>query len=521
MQRARPPRRPWNRPRVHRSQVASRSCTPHASGRGGYGGAGPGRPHASRRRRRRTSRWPRLHGTASLRGQRRDEPDRPGIRPRVSLPTPSRPSRPGPGARRPGPSGDPRGRARIGRGRRRRAPTRWARWQATPGGTCDDVWVRCGRCTPWTGGLRHWRLPCRSRGGARPCPGGGMGVDQGSARTASDRRRPPLWSSRRRGCASASRQSGQRRRRVSGLDGVTPSAPAVPVSGGTACAACTRDVTVMAVKACWISSAYAGMAARFSMASGAARVRTNGSGSTSPPMPCGNASRWSQKHSAENCQRKKLRRETIPKTVKKTTHKTVCGRHTIVGIERTQTMVVLPPSTVQKASCQPTRAPLSILRAETVLSRFPIHNLTQGREVSIHMTQTNAQGTLELRWEVSYNERYGPPGPLAYKLDTIVINQILDGLPRPLPRVLKAGSLLQISVQLDLQVSGRQYAHLKRAFHQNASAYIVAYLRYRGHDGIARTVNTGFTRYSVMFTGEILPDGTPADAVYLVLSEPY
>src|SRR3989454_1734692 len=312
MQRARPPRRPWNRPRVHRSQVASRSCTPHASGRGGYGGAGPGRPHASRRRRRRTSRWPRLHGTASLRGQRRDEPDRPGIRPRVSLPTPSRRSRPGPGARRPGPSGDPRGRARIGRGRRRRAPTRGARWQATPGGTCDDVWVRCGRCTRWTGGLRHWRLPCRSRGGARPCPGGGMGVDQGSARTASDRRRPPLWSSRRGGCASACRQSGQRRRRVSGLDGVTPSAPAVPVSGGTTCAACTRDVTVMAVKACWISSAYAGMAARFSMASGAARVRTNGSGSTSPPMPGGNASRWSQKHSAENCQRKKLRRETIP-----------------------------------------------------------------------------------------------------------------------------------------------------------------------------------------------------------------
>jgi hypothetical protein len=184
-------------------------------------------------------------------------------------------------------------------------------------------------------------------------------------------------------------------------------------------------------------------------------------------------------------------------------------------------MVTLPRSTVEKASRQPTRAPLSILRAETVLSRFPIHNLTQGREVSIHITQTNAQGTLDLRWEVSYNERYGPPGPLAYKLDTIVINQILDGLPRPLPRVLKVGSLRQISVRLDFQVSGRQYAHLKSAFHQNASAYIVAYLRYRGRDGITRTVNTGFTRYSVIFTGEILPDGTQADSVYLVLSEQY
>src|SRR5262249_40964219 len=81
--------------------------------------------------------------------------------------------------------------------------------------------------------------------------------------------------------------------------------------------------------------------------------------------------------------------------------------------------------------------------------------------------------------------------------------------------------LRQIGTLLDVNDSGRQYAHLKRAFHQNASAYIVAYLRYRGRDGTARTVNTGFTRYSVIFTGETLPDGTTADAVYLVLSEPY
>jgi hypothetical protein len=184
-------------------------------------------------------------------------------------------------------------------------------------------------------------------------------------------------------------------------------------------------------------------------------------------------------------------------------------------------MVAQSRSTVPQASRQPTRVPLSILRTETVLSRFPIHHLTQGRVVTIHLTQTNAQGTLELRWDVSYNARYGPPGPLAYKLDTIVINQILDRLPRPLPRVLKVGSFRQLSTQLAVQVSGRQYAHLTRAFHQNASAYIVAYLHYRGRDGVERTLNAGFTRYSVIWTGERLPDGTPADAVYLVLSEPY
>jgi hypothetical protein len=69
----------------------------------------------------------------------------------------------------------------------------------------------------------------------------------------------------------------------------------------------------MSVKACLISSASSGIAARFSMASGAARVCTNCSGSTSPPMTGGNSYRWSQKHYAKNCQLKKLRRETIPK----------------------------------------------------------------------------------------------------------------------------------------------------------------------------------------------------------------
>src|SRR6266516_4258431 len=50
---------------------------------------------------------------------------------------------------------------------------------------------------------------------------------------------------------------------------------------------------------------------------------------------------------------------------------------------------------------------------------------------------------------------------------------------------------------------------------------IVAKLRYRGRDGTERRLEASFTRYSVILTGERLPDGTTADAVYLILSEPY
>jgi hypothetical protein len=184
-------------------------------------------------------------------------------------------------------------------------------------------------------------------------------------------------------------------------------------------------------------------------------------------------------------------------------------------------MVQTPRSAAQRTPHQTPCIPLSILRTETVLSRFPIHNLTKRGDVTIHITKTNAQGELELSWAVSYNNYYGPPGPLAYKLDTIVINQLLDGLPRPLPDVLRVGSLRQIGILLDVNDSGRQQAHLKNAFHQNASAYIVAKLRYYGRDGTERRLEAGFTRYSVIFAGECLPDSTTADAVYLVLSDPY
>ncbi len=178
-------------------------------------------------------------------------------------------------------------------------------------------------------------------------------------------------------------------------------------------------------------------------------------------------------------------------------------------------------STVQHVPQQTTRTPLSILRTETVLSRFPIHTLTKRGRVTIRIRRTNAHGALDVRWEVSYNEHYGPPRQLAYKLDTIVINQILDALPRPLPRVIPIGSMTHACRMLDLNDSGRQQADLKHAFHQDASAYIVAQLCYQGRDGTQRTINTGFTRYSVIFTGERLPDGTTADAMYLVLSDPY
>ena len=165
--------------------------------------------------------------------------------------------------------------------------------------------------------------------------------------------------------------------------------------------------------------------------------------------------------------------------------------------------------------------PLSIIRSETVLSKLPIHNLAKRGKVNIEIKKRNDNGVVELQWEVSYNERYGQPRQLAYKLDTLVINRRLDEEGRPVPKLLRLGSLSQICRDLEIPDSGKNTNNIRKALLQNASAFITAKLNYKSNDGTERRLEAGFTRYSVVFTGERLPNGKKADAVHLILNAPY
>jgi hypothetical protein len=161
------------------------------------------------------------------------------------------------------------------------------------------------------------------------------------------------------------------------------------------------------------------------------------------------------------------------------------------------------------------------IRVETALSRFPIHSLSKRGEVSIDLQRLNDAGEADFKWEVTYNNRYGQPGPLAYKVDTLVINRILDQLGRPLPEQVRIGSLSEVCRHLGTQDTGPNIANLRAAFLQNASTFINAKLRYKTRNGREKWAEMGYTRYSVVFTGEALPDGTQADAVYIILNPPY
>jgi hypothetical protein len=163
-------------------------------------------------------------------------------------------------------------------------------------------------------------------------------------------------------------------------------------------------------------------------------------------------------------------------------------------------------------------APLNVIRTETVLSRLPIHNLAKKGSVNIHIVRKDTQGRVDLLWKVSPSRDYGEPRSLAYKLDTIAINRRIDEQGRPLPKIIRLGSLRELAQELEL---GSDTATVRKALLQNASAFITAKLTYKSNDGRLCRLETGFSRYSVIFTGEQLPDGTKADAVCLILNDPY
>ncbi|HYG81414.1 MAG TPA: hypothetical protein VD861_13545, partial [Pyrinomonadaceae bacterium] len=165
--------------------------------------------------------------------------------------------------------------------------------------------------------------------------------------------------------------------------------------------------------------------------------------------------------------------------------------------------------------------PSTTIRVETVLSRFPVHRLSKRGKISIEINERDDAGALKTMWEVSYNSKYGQPGALAYKVDTLIVNRRLDEAARPVPEILRLGSLKEIGDELGLADSGKNRNDIKRALHQNAAAYITARRSYKGTDGVERTAEISDTRYGIVFTGEKFPDGAKADAVYLILHRAY
>jgi hypothetical protein len=155
---------------------------------------------------------------------------------------------------------------------------------------------------------------------------------------------------------------------------------------------------------------------------------------------------------------------------------------------------------------------------EAALTRYPIHRLAKQGIVPIEIRETDRAGEVTTRWEVSYNSKFGQPGPLAYKLDTIIINRRIEEARPNVPDVLRLGSLRRLARELG---QGNDTEGVKIALLQNAGALIIAKIRYKDRKGIEQILESNFTRYEVHFAGERLPDGRKSNSVYLSLGETF
>lgn len=166
--------------------------------------------------------------------------------------------------------------------------------------------------------------------------------------------------------------------------------------------------------------------------------------------------------------------------------------------------------------------PQNTIRIENVLSRFPVHKLARQRGgITIDIREMTPTGEMKTKWEVTYNSKYGQPGALAYKVDTLIVNRRIDDERPSIPKVIKLGSLSELCRELGMRRCGANANDIKKALMQNVGAIITAKLSYKATDGAERTIEAGFSRYSVIFTGERFPDGRKADAIYILLNDIY
>lgn len=156
-----------------------------------------------------------------------------------------------------------------------------------------------------------------------------------------------------------------------------------------------------------------------------------------------------------------------------------------------------------------------VIRVETALTRYPIHQLAKRGGGRIVIREPATETTRGLVWEVEPHPAYGPPGPLAYKIDTLIVNRRVERLGRPLPRYVRLGFLSEICRELELADSGANRAHIRRAIHQNATALIRAELSYVAADGNRRLVAVG-NRYTVWSDVREGEGGAPRDDAIVV-----
>ena len=163
--------------------------------------------------------------------------------------------------------------------------------------------------------------------------------------------------------------------------------------------------------------------------------------------------------------------------------------------------------------------PLNTIRVETALSRYPVHRLARKGSIDISIREgTRDGGETTVGGRLQQEARPARPAGLQARH---AHHQPPDrGSPPPHSASPQARQPERhLPRTRTWPTAARTAATSRTSLFQNAFAGITAKTRYRQGDGTERTLEAAFTRYSVILTGEKLPDGRKADAVYIILND--
>lgn len=167
-------------------------------------------------------------------------------------------------------------------------------------------------------------------------------------------------------------------------------------------------------------------------------------------------------------------------------------------------------------------------KSEFHFLKFPFFDLSprasKKDKIEIKEKETTEEGEIEVLWKVVRGLERDFPSILARKIHKEVIEKILNNIKKPIPRLIKLGSLRKICREMNIAESGSNFEKIKKALKDIKAAEIEAKgtFRQKEKNGIKKFFEGNFNLYDmVFFTGETLPSGKGADAVYILLNDMY
>jgi Replication initiator protein A len=165
------------------------------------------------------------------------------------------------------------------------------------------------------------------------------------------------------------------------------------------------------------------------------------------------------------------------------------------------------------------------IKAEVNFLRYPFFALTTRDLRKINTIEYREQREengerQEIFWQVSRNVLNTIPGPFDKRVHRTV-EEILDGLPRPIPQLIRLGPLYQLCKLLELPPTERKNRQkVVEALERIAATTIhsnYAFFRKAQKQWVRGTFNL----FTVFFRGQDLPNGQVADSTYLFLHPLY